>query len=640
MTQGIDDDVAEDMEAEAKKNGWYSNFTENGSGKAEKETSAEIALRLAEEQCPDLFLDQFGTPYGAIKINDHRETLPLKSSRFRNWLYRIYYSSEGKVMNSEIASNILNILKAKAEFDSGERKTLYLRAAIIPDEPNTIYYDLCNKDWDIIKITPDGWTIIRSKDAPILFRRYSSQLPQIYPAKSGEYPTDIFDKFIGLTNIKRDTEGDTRLLLECYIISLLFENVPRPIKMVHGVQGAAKTTFQELIKMLIDPSPMKTLVFPRDGRELIQKLSHNYICYFDNVSYIKDWVSDELCRGTTGLGSSCRELYTDDDDMIRSFMRSIGFNGINLGGTKPDILSRGLIFELEPITKDNRREIKEIWAEFDSIKPQLLAYIFDILVKVLRVKRDGGIKLENLPRMADFAKNAEIISRCMGYENNKFIKAFNKNIEIQTEEAIAANIVANSIVKLMEQLDDRIKQESQNTAAWYSLLWIGTATTLLSELEDIAKGLRINTNGKSWPKAPHSLSRRINEVKTNLKEVGIIVDRYCLNQKTKARGIKICKIASEASEASENENQAQNSSDLSDGIITTTKYRSKIASDKIPENQAQNSNVGRYNASDGIISTSGKGLENIGKHVTYWASGQHWCINCKAHGDKFHMPLP
>ena len=40
------------------------------------------------------------------------------------------------------------------------------------------------------------------------------------------------------------------------------------------------------------------------------------------------------------------------------------------------------------------------------IKPQLLGYIFDILVKVLQVKKNGGIKLNGQPRMADFAEIA------------------------------------------------------------------------------------------------------------------------------------------------------------------------------------------------------------------------------------------
>ena len=51
-----------------------------GKGKEDQERQkpAQIALELAEEKCKKLFLDQFGTPYIAIKINDHIETSAVK----------------------------------------------------------------------------------------------------------------------------------------------------------------------------------------------------------------------------------------------------------------------------------------------------------------------------------------------------------------------------------------------------------------------------------------------------------------------------------------------------------------------------------------------------------------------------------
>jgi hypothetical protein len=140
--------------------------------------------------------------------------------------------------------------------------------------------------------------------------------------------------------------------------------------MTHGEQGAAKTRSQEVVKMLVDPSQLKTLTFPKDGNELAQKLAHNYIAYFDNVSYIPDWISDELCRGTTGTGFSKRQLYTDDD-VIYNFKRCIGFNGINLGAIRADLFDRGLIYELE------------------------------------RIEKNGDIKLDELPRMADLLFNVK-----------------------------------------------------------------------------------------------------------------------------------------------------------------------------------------------------------------------------------------
>jgi hypothetical protein len=611
---------------EDPNNEFFKNTDRNGNENEkskENESTAKKVLRLAEEQCSELFIDQFGISHGAIEIAGHIEILPLKSARFRNWLCRIYYNSEGDVLNSETVTNVLNVLKSRAEFDGTVRDLSVRLATNVDEEPFTIYYDLTNKDWRAIKITKDGWNV---QYAHIILKRYNNQQPQVYPSKPKEYPPDIFDRLMRLVNIK---DEDNQLLLKCYIVSLFYPEIPKPVLMLHGEQGSAKSTLQELIKMLVDPSSIRTLTFPRDINELVQKLSHNYIAYFDNISIIPDWISDQLCRAVTGSGFSKRELYTDDDDIIINFKRCIGFNGINLGATKADLLDRGIIIELERISKEKQRKIEDIWTEFETIKPQLLSHIFDILVKVLQVKSNGGIaaEIKGLPRMADFAEIGEIISRCMGYDYNRFLEAYYKNIDLQIEEAISANPVANVVVKLME---DRLE-------------WKGTATDLLSNLEPIANTLKINTNYKSWPKSASMLSRRLNEARTNLREIGIIIDRYVIDQKTKTRGIRICKIPSEPSVLSETENHAQISDYVSDDIIenqTIVSSDDKIPSDQFPQNRAQNSISDDTDDTDDTLHALQASRPNNYvqlKHNTYWSSGKWYCRDCKTSGDKFHM---
>ena len=265
------------------------------------------------------------------------------------------------MLNNENVTNVLNILKARAEFE-GSTKNLHLRvASVVADEPDTIYYDLTNKPWESVQITAEhGWDIVYS---PTIFRRYSGQCRQVYASK--EYPQDVFDRFMDLVNV---TDYDNKTLLKCYIISLFIPDIPKPVLMLHGEQGSAKSTLQELIRMLVDPSSIKTVTFPRDITELVQKLMYNYICYFDNVSKIPEWISDQLCRAVTGSGFSKRELYTDDDDIIYNFKRCIGFNGINLGATKADLLDRGIIVELERIPKERMVKLEVIWQEFEKLE--------------------------------------------------------------------------------------------------------------------------------------------------------------------------------------------------------------------------------------------------------------------------------
>ena len=66
----------------------------------------------------------------------------------------------------------------------------------------------------------------------------------------------------------------------------------------------------------------------------------------------------------------------------------------------------------------------------------------------------------------------------MGYNDNKFLKAYDKNIELQVKEAIAADLVSNTIIKLMESKPE----------------WMGTATQLLADLEQAATEIKINLN--------------------------------------------------------------------------------------------------------------------------------------------------
>jgi DNA polymerase elongation subunit (family B) len=416
------------------------------------------------------------------------------------------------ILTTENLNNVLRVLEAKAAFSGNPPKELELRVSKY-DNGNSILYDLTNTHWQIVKVTDKDWSI---EYAPIIFRRHSNQIPQVYPAK--KHAHNIFDKFIDLLNIK-DSE-DNKLLLKIYIISLFYPDIQHPALMLYGEKGTAKSTLQELIKMLADPSSIKTLAFSRNIESMVQKLAHNYLCYFDNVSKIHGSISDILCRAVTGSGFSKRELYSNDDDVIYDFKRCIGINGINLGATKSDLIDRGLVVEHKPIPKTSKRLLKEIWQRFYEIRPELLGYIFDILVKVLQFQKENieGLKLREYPRLADFAEVGEIISRCIGYKPGKFIEAYFRNIDLQTREVVENDVVGKAIEIFINSK--------------VPFLWNGTITELLDLLTKIAQdNMNIKTsNGKLWPQAPNSLSRRINLIKADLRSIGIIVEKDSLDK--------------------------------------------------------------------------------------------------------------
>ena len=171
------------------------------------------------------------------------------------------------------------------------------------------------------------------------------------------------------------------------------------------------------------------------------------------------------------------------------------------------MLDRGLIIQLERIPKENRLKIHEIWDELDTIKPCLLGYIFDIIVKVLEVKHNGGINIDSRSRMADFEEYAEIISRCMGRQPNDFINAYHNNQQLQTDAVIEGSPVATEIIKLLD-----IPNYNENG-------WCGTETESTCRPEIICSRFKIDTKSQSWPKSANGLSHRLNQIKTNMRDL-------------------------------------------------------------------------------------------------------------------------
>jgi hypothetical protein len=341
----------------------------------EQEKPAEVLLRLVSERGMVFFKDQYKVPHVLISIRDHKEILRVESGIFKRYLTKLYYDSEDKIIGSESVNNVIQILQAIAETE-GATYPLSLRIAWYEGD---IYYDMTDDKWQYVRISKDGWELVEETPIP-LFSRHK-QISQAEPDR--DYEEDIFDRFLQLSNLKED--GD-RVLLSVYIVTLFIPDIPHIISQIHGEKGSAKSTLQLLIKLLVDPAKPKLLTIYNDVKEFIQQLTHNYVAYYDNLKYAPRWLSDEACKAVTGVGSTKRKLYSDDDDIVYEYRRCLGFNGINLGLTEPDILDRSIMIELQRIRKENTKLDEEVMAEFLELRPKLLAYIFDTIVKAMRMK--------------------------------------------------------------------------------------------------------------------------------------------------------------------------------------------------------------------------------------------------------------
>lgn len=454
-----------------------------------KESQADVLIRIAATEA-FLFHDETKDGFASIPINGHRETWPLRSRFFKQWLVRRYYEQTLRSPNNEAVRQALNVIEAMAVFD-GEQINLNLRVA---EKDGAIWYDLADEAWRAVKIMADGWQVVN--DPPILFRRYKNTAAQVLPQHGGSL--DLLKKYINLKD-----EADW-VLLFALIVHAFIPGVPHAIPVFYGDKGAAKTTAQRVIRKLIDPAHRDTMTLPTDKNELALMLMTNYAPCFDNLDGLSSWQSDMLCQAATGGGISKRELYTDTDEVILSFLRCPMLNGINLVASRDDLLDRSVLFRLERIDETQRKTESEFWREFEQDRPLILGAIFDTIAAALRIY--PKVELPALPRMADFAKwGYAILEAIEPGGGEEFLQAYRKNIAGAVEEAVIADIVGAAITEFMADKDE----------------WQGTATELLERLSELPG---VNPKEKNWPKRPNALTRRLNRIKSALADYGIHVD--------------------------------------------------------------------------------------------------------------------
>ncbi len=454
---------------------------------------AEQLVRIVEGNSMELFTSETDEAFVQIPVDDHLETWPVARRQLRRWLSREFRRREGKPPSHQAISDaLLNVEGLCAE---GPVHELHNRMAW---HDGTLYYDLADRRWRAVQITKEGWQIVDKP--PTFFRRYEHQLPQVVPVQGGTVAA-LLD-FLNLPS-----ESD-ELLLQVYLVSCFVPDIPRPILVVVGPQGSAKSSFCRILRTIIDPSATATLSFPRDQAELVQQLQHNTVGYFDNVTTMPAWLSDTLCRASTGEGFTKRRLYTDDEDVIYAYKRIVGVNGITNPATRPDFLDRAIIFNLERMADTRRRTERKLDADFSRQRPAILGACFDALSHA--IKKHPTIHLPELPRMADFATWGVCIAEGLGYTQHDFLSLYRGHISDLNTLAIEGQPFIQAVIELVNS--------STNG-------WRGTASQLLQEATRAAEREGIDTRSKAWPRGARWASTRLDEGKANLQQTGIEIDR-------------------------------------------------------------------------------------------------------------------
>lgn len=556
--------------------------------KEERKTQAQILIEIGET-CR-LFHTSEREAYATVSAppstdggTGHSETHALRSKTFRTWLTGRFYDSERKPPGSQALQDALSVLEAKAIYEGAERP-VFVRVA---EHEGAIYVDLCNEAWEAVRITPATWETV--SDAPVAFRRTRAMLPLPRPERPGNL--NLLREHMGL--------DEERFALLCaFLVQCFRPSGPYPLLAWVGEQGTGKSTRSRQIRSLVDPSSVPVRTQPRNEHDLVIAAHNGWLLAFDNLSGVPPWLSDALCRLSTGGGFGTRELYSNGEEALFFALRAVLLNGIEDLATRPDLADRTVTITLEPIAPEARRPEREIMEAFERDRPAMLGGIFDAVSAALR--RVDAVEIPGLPRMADFAKWAVAAEAALPVPEGAFMQAYEGSRREAVETAVESDTVASAVRSML-----------QDATAWQ-----GTTSELLEALRPFLPNPDKPPRG--FPKSAQAMTARLRRVAPSLRAVGIERRDVARSGKSGSRVFALerrCKSTSDTSvtsEAAKAERKRGFSTDVPTDVLPAgTSGTSAARQNQIGPNSPEKGDTDVTDKTDEVLQTYSNGGDGV-----------------------------
>lgn len=440
--------------------------------------------------------------YYRIYQNEQYKLLDIDSQEFYDYINYQMFDEEGITINPSIWKEVISLLRGK--YGNIKVGDLRNRVAYKNDK---IYFDLFDNDKEkmhYVEVTENGWNAV-DEDMGYLFKFGEATKPQCIPEKDkGDYK--LIEKYLNV-------QEKDKLLLLVYIVALLVPDIQYPILNIVGEHDTGKTTISKLIKSLADNAEDDQIGLSSDERNLLLPLFHNHVTVFDNIQSLSHKTMELFCRVVTGGKCAIRKLYSNLKEEIVYLRSAIILNGISSVITKPDLMSRTVF--IHTVSKSEMKTYygeNKMKADFEEDKPLILAGIFDILSKAMKVKETVNIE-ENF-RMKDFSIWGYAIAESIEFGlGEQFVDLLKRNeethlIEDYLNEPIIPLICNYMKVRKGEEVD-------KSTTLFYKELMRNC---------DLYLGENSEYDRKLLPQNVTNFSKKLNSLRTTFIKFGILIE--------------------------------------------------------------------------------------------------------------------
>jgi len=503
--------------------------------KPEEGTTLVDQLVELLEKAGVLFTTPEGEPHAALNIEEHVEVHEVKGTRFRRWLRAHFYATEKRRLEAQAqasaealvaslgalspdgAGSIVSVrkppvvreqtladaiaqLEAKATYERRVRD-VYVRTAYLD---GLIYVDLGDETWRAVEIDAEGWRVIDVP--PVYFIRPKGMLELPTPEEGGTL--EDFRQILTLSDSEDDRQA-WALIVAFLLVTLRPDHPEFPILVLLGAQGSAKSTTSRMIRALTDPNVVEDTGEPRSKEELHIDAECSWLMAYDNLSSISNWLSDAMCRISTGSAFTKRTQYTNRDREIFKAAQPQVLNGIADVVRRDDIIARGLMVTLP--TLEEHREKSAVWAEIFAARPKILGALYSAAAAGLASEKRSEEVETVAHRMADFTRWGVRAEAALGLTPGTLKQALGASGVEGVTTVLEAEPISGWVFRIARSFSIEAP-------------WEGTATNFLDLLNDRETDEAVKRS-RGWPKDARGLSSTMSRLAHPLRSIGVSWER-------------------------------------------------------------------------------------------------------------------
>ncbi|WNV04202.1 hypothetical protein RP726_17585 [Candidatus Methylospira mobilis] len=461
-----------------------------GSAESDDQSLSDQLVEFVQERA-ELFHDQDKSGYASFPAGDHTEAWKLDSKGFAEWLGAEFYRETKLIPKETPLKDACIALNGIAKYD-GEQKEVSIRVA---KTANGYAVDLVNDAWQSVIISAASWCVDDSQT--VVFRRTATMRALPVPLAQGAGNIELLWQCINCAESARN-------MLLAWMLECLRSDTAFPVLEIVAEQGSGKSKAQHFIRELIDPNQVNLRGRPKTIEDIYVAAANSLMLSFENLSHLTDEMQDAFCVISTGGGFASRTLYTNGEETAAKAKRPVVMNGISVLATRQDLVDRLVHVEIEPISTSQRKTETELDALFDSHRAAIFTGLLDLFAKALEIL--PTIKIEHLPRMADFAMLGAAVYAARGVENPT--QAFMDDYNGMRKESIHRTLESSPIAGAIQ--------------AYLELHPYGTE--FLSGKLALEAMQQFKNDGDGWPKSAKGFADAIRRLSPALRVIGIRVE--------------------------------------------------------------------------------------------------------------------